>query len=160
MAAPSAQSCSALATRSARPIALAVVLAAAAPLGGCVNPAGAIFTPPPPDVASPLAEDIRKLNVQDAAYPSWLQVPSQPTDLRPGSAWTRNIYNTLRLRREMQAIVVLYPQSLYGAQAFAKDQRAYVVPPVPPAQAAAQADQTAAFAKSGRERAKPPSPVQ
>ena len=160
MADVSAQSCPAFATRSARPAGLAVVLTAAALLSGCVSLPGNIFTPPPPDVASPLAEDIRKLDVQDAAYPSWLQVPSQPTDVRPGSAWTRNIYNTLRLRREIQAIVVVYPQSLYGAQAFAQESRAYVVPPVPPAQAAAQADQTAAFAKTGRARAKPPSPVQ
>ena len=159
MTASLAQSCPALATRAARPAALAV-LTAAALLSGCVSLPDKLFTPPPPDVASPLAADIRKLDVENAAYPSWLQVPSQPTDVRPGSAWTRNIYNTLRLRRETQAIVVVFPQSLYGAQPFPQEGRAYVVPPASPAQAAALADQTAAFAKTGRARAKPPSPAQ
>src|SRR5438445_12975524 len=136
MAEALARSRPALANRPPLRTASAIGLAAAR-VGGCVNLPGNVFTPPPPDVTSPLAADIRKLNLRDAAYPGWLQVPGQPTDVRPGSAWTRNIYNTLRLRRQMQAVAVLNPQSLYGAEAFAKDSRDRAAAPLTPAEAAA-----------------------
>ena len=129
----------------------------AAAFGGCAHLPSGPFTPPPPSVASPLADDIRHLDIQHAAYPGWISVPSRPTDIRPKSAWTRNIYNVLRERRRMQALAVLDPQSLYGARAYAEDARAYAA--APPT-AADSANQTTSFAKSGRERAKPPSPAQ
>ena len=87
-------------------------------------------------------------------------MPSVPQDVRPVTAWTRNIYNTLRERRQSQALEVVYPQSLYGAQAFAEEQRLKAAPPITPAQAAAQTDATAKFAKAQRDRAKAPSPAQ
>jgi hypothetical protein len=111
------------------------------------------------DVTSPLAADMSRINPPDAPYPSFLQVPSQPRDIRPATAWTRNIYNTLRLRRLLRAQAVLNPQSLYGAEAFAKTARQDAATPVTEAEAAAQADKSNKFARDLRDRAKAPSPV-
>jgi hypothetical protein len=129
-------------------------------LGGCIHIPHYPFYQPPTDVTSPLVEDIAKSNPASAPFPSFLSVPSQPLDIRPTTAWTRNIYNTLRLRRQMQAMAVLYPQGLYGSEAFAKEQRARAAAPLTPAQVAAQSDQTSQFAKDQRDRAKAPSPAQ
>jgi hypothetical protein len=129
-------------------------------LGGCAHLPSYPFYQPPVDVTSPIAEDIRKASPDTEAYPSFLSVPPLPQDVRPVSAWTRNVYNTLRERRQSQAMTVLYPQSLYGAEAFAQEQRLKAAPPMTPAQAAAQSDATAKFAKDQRDRAKAPSPAQ
>jgi hypothetical protein len=135
------------------------VALAAASLCGCVDLPKGPFTPPPPDVTSPIAGDILKLDLKTAGYPSFVNVPQRPLDVRPTSAWTRNIYNTLRARRQMQALQELYPQTLYGGGAFEQENRALAAPPLSPEEAAARAEQTAAFSKSGRERATPPSPA-
>jgi hypothetical protein len=136
------------------------MIVAALSLGACANlPTPNVFPPPTVAVTSPLAADIAKANPKDAPYPSFLQVPSQPDDIRPTTAWTRNIYNTLRLRRQMRAIAVVYPQSLYGAEAFAKESKTEAVAPLSPAQAAAMTDKTNKDAKALRDRAKAPSPA-
>jgi hypothetical protein len=129
-------------------------------LGACANLPTGPFAEPPVDVTSPIAADIQKLDPKHAAYPSFLNIPSQPDDVRPASAWTRNIFDTLRDRREAQALVVVYPQTLYGAEAFAQEARAKAAPPITPAEATAQADKTSAFAKAQKARATPPSPGQ
>lgn len=129
-------------------------------LAGCVNAPSYPFYEPPVDVTSPLAAEIRKSGAANQPYPSFLSVPPVPQDVRPLSAWTRNIYNTLRERRQSQALEVLYPQSLYGAEAFAQEQRLKAAPPLTPAEAAALSAKTAKFAKDQRDRAKAPSPAQ
>ncbi len=127
--------------------------------GACVSLPDGPFKRPPADVASPLAADIEKMNPKTAVFPAFLNIPDQPDDVRPVSAWTRNIYNTLRLRRQMRALEALYPQTLYGADAFAQIEQARAAPPITPAEAQAAADRTAAFSKSGHERATAPSPT-
>lgn len=144
-------------SRQASMAAVGAAAVAAAGLAGCADLPSRPFTPPPPSLTSPLAADIQAYNARKTAYPGWISMPSQPVDVRPASAWTRNIYNVLRERRQMQALQVLYPQSLYGAEAFAKEQRSRAAAPLTPEQATAQRDQTAAFARQTRERAKPPS---
>jgi hypothetical protein len=153
-----ARSCRDLRVRTAA--ATTAVAALCLGLGACANLPTGPFAPPPLDVTSPVAADIQKMDTQHAAYPSFLNIPPQPTDLRPASAWNRNIFDTLRSRREAQAQVVVYPQTLYGAEAFAKDNKAKAAPPISPAEAAAQADKTSAFAKTQKARATPPSPAQ
>jgi hypothetical protein len=111
-------------------------------------------------VTSPIAEELRQTNPAGAPYPSFRQVPDLPQDLRPTRAWTRNIYDTLRLRRQNRALEVLYPQTLSDPQGFIDDNKKKALAPVTPAQAAAQSDQTNAFAKDQRDRAKAPSPAQ
>jgi hypothetical protein len=129
-------------------------------LGGCTGLTNKVFPEPSMAVRSPLAAEVKKADLAHAGYPAFFNIPDKPTDIRPTSAWTRNIYNTLRLRRQNLALEALYPQTLYGASAFAQEQRARAAPPLTPAEAAALADRTAAFAKEGRARATPPSPAQ
>ena len=144
-----------------RPAAVAAAAAVAClGLGACANLPEGPFAAPPVDLTSPVAADIQKLDPKHAAYPSFLGIPPQPDDVRPASAWTRNIFDTLRTRRETQALVVVYPQTLYGAEAFAQENKAKAAPPITPAEAAAQTDRTSAFAKAQKARAKPPSPAE
>lgn len=146
-------------TRSPRPTALAaagaLVLAALA-LSAC-SVARTALGPLQYDKSSPAAPAIASTSVKGQGYPSFLDVPSQPTDVRPVSAWNRNIFDTLAARRQIDAFQVTYPQTLYGAEAFAQQARAEAVPPLSPDQVKAQNDQTAAFAKDAQARATPPS---
>lgn len=128
-------------------------------LSGCVRFPNA-FPEPSLAVTSPLSAELKAQDLKHAGFPAFFNIPDRPTDIRPASAWTRNVYNTLRLRRQNAALEALYPQTLYGAQAFAQENRARAAAPTTPAEVAAQAAQTAAFAKEGRARATPPSPVQ
>ncbi len=139
--------------------ALIATLGGAVALGGCGHLPTGPFPQPQADVTSPIAADLRAANPAGAPYPSFLQVPPAPQDVRPVTAWTRNIYNTLRLRRQLRAQAVLNPQSLYGAEAFAKDARLTAAAPITPAEAAAQTDKTNRDAKALRDRATAPSPA-
>jgi hypothetical protein len=127
-------------------------------LGAC-GVARTAFGPLQYDKSSPAAGAIATTDVSKQAYPSFLQVPSQPDDVRPTSAWNRNIFDTLAARRQMEAFQVTFPQTLYGAEAFAQESRALAAPPLTPAEVEAQADKSKAFAAEGRARAKPPSPA-
>jgi hypothetical protein len=140
-------------------VALAIA-AACAGLGACANLPDGPFAPPPVDVRSPLAEDIKKMGPESTVYPAFLSIPAQPTDVRPVTAWQRNIFDTLRTRRELQTQAVVFPQTLYGAEAFAKDNKAKAAPPITPEQAAATAEKTKSFAKEQKARAKAPSSAQ
>ena len=132
---------------------------AGAGLCACVSLPRNPYAPLPVDLTSPVAADIRSIDLKTAAYPSFLQVPGQPTDVRPTSAWNRNIFAMLAERRQSDALSVVFPQTLYGAEAFAQDGRASVAPSLTPAEANALTDRSAAFAQSGRARATPPSPA-
>ena len=138
--------------------AAAVVALAAISLGAC-SAARAAFGPLQYDKNSPAAGAIASTDVSKQPYPTFAQVPSQPDDVRPTTAWSRNIFDTLAARRQMEALQVVQPQTLYGAEAFAQQSRALAAPPLTSEQAKAQSDQSAAFAKEGRARAKPPSPA-
>jgi hypothetical protein len=147
-----------------RPIRLSAFAAAgtialaAVNLGAC-GVARTAFGPLQYDKASPAAGAIATTDVSGQAYPSFLQVPSQPDDVRPISAWNRNIFDTLAARRQMEAFQVTFPQTLYGAEAFAQESRALAAPPLTPEEVQAQADKSQAFVAAGRARAKPPSPA-
>lgn len=134
------------------------VIALAAGLGAC-SVARTAFGPLQYDKTSPAAGAIASTSVAGQPYPTFAQVPSQPDDVRPISAWSRNIFDTLAARRQVEALQLVQPQTLYGAEAFAQQAQAEVAPPLTPEQAKAQGDKSAAFAKDGRERATRPSPA-
>ena len=152
---------------AAAAIALAVGIGAAG-LGGC-SVTRAAFGPLQYDKSSPAAPAIASTDVSKQAYPSMLQVPPQPDDVRPISAWNRNIFDMLAARRQMDAFEVAFPQTFYGAEAFAQQAKIDVTPPSSPDDAKAQdpkaqdpkvlGDKAAAAAKQARERATPPSPA-
>jgi hypothetical protein len=110
------------------------------------------------DKNSPAAEAIATTDVSKQAYPSFLQVPPQPDDVRPISAWNRNIFDMLAARRQMEAFQVAFPQTFYGAEAFAQQARAEATPPKPEDDKSAS-DKAAALTADARQRATPPSPA-
>ena len=143
-----------------RPASGAAVAIALAALGlGACSVTRQAFGPLQYDKSSAAAEAIATTDVSKQAYPSFLQVPSQPEDVRPISAWNRNIFDILAARRQMDAFQVTYPQNLYGGEAFAQQSRAEAAPPPSPDQSKTAGDKTQAFVTQGRARATPPSPA-
>jgi hypothetical protein len=127
-------------------------------LGAC-SVTRTAFGPLQYDKSSPAAGAIATTDVSKQPYPSFLQVPSQPEDVRPTTAWNRNIFDTLAARRQLEAFQMVYPQTLYGAEAFAQESRALAAAPLTPEEIQAQADRAKAFAAEGQARATPPSPA-
>ena len=138
--------------------AAAAIALAGAGLGAC-SVARTAFGPLQYDKSSPAASAIATTDVSKQAYPSFLQVPSQPDDVRPIAAWNRNIFDTLAARRQVEAFQVAQPQTLYGAEAFAQQAKIDVMPPPSPEQPKVQNDPSKAAAAQGPARATPPSPA-
>src|ERR1700761_4866425 len=136
--------------------AASMVACAALGLGAC-SVGRTAFGPLQYDKASPAAGAIASPSVNQQPYPSFLDVPSQPDDVRPISAWNRNIFDTIAARRVNEAYQVSNPQSLFGAEAFAQEGQAQAAPPLSADQVQALSDQSTAFAKEGQARAKRPS---
>jgi hypothetical protein len=137
--------------------AAAAIALAGLSLCGCTA-ARAAFGPLQYDKNSAVAGTIATTDVSKQAYPGFLQVPPQPDDVRPISAWNRNIFDLLATRRQIEAFQVVQPQTFYGAEAFAQQARAEATPPKPIDDKSAS-DKAAALAKEARERATPPSPA-
>ena len=137
--------------------ATAAIVLAAGGLGGC-SVVRTALGPPQYDKNSPAAAAIASTDVSKQPYPSFLQVPPQPDDVRPIAAWNRNIFDLLAARRQMEAFQVVQPQTFYGAEAFAQQARAEATPPKPEDDKSA-ADKAAALSTAARARATPPSPA-
>jgi hypothetical protein len=137
--------------------ATAAIALAGASLCAC-SVARTALGPPQYDKNSPVAGVIATTDVSKQAYPSFLQVPSQPDDVRPTAAWNRNIFDLLAARRQLEAFQVVQPQTFYGAEAFAQQARADSTPPKP-ADDKSTSDKAAALAKDAHDRATPPSPA-
>jgi hypothetical protein len=151
----------ATARRPIRPHAIGVAAAialAAGSLGACTATRAA-FGPLQYDKNSPAASAIATTDVSKEAYPSFLQTPPQPSDVRPISAWNRNIFDLLADRRQMEAFQVTFPQASYGAEAFAQQSRAEATPPPKSEDDKSAGDKAAAPSTVARERATPPSPA-
>jgi hypothetical protein len=139
----------AIAGRTAPAVALACSLCA------CVDIPSYVFSPPRIDPTSPIIKDVQAASDANRPYPKFADVPpGAPTDIRPASAWSRNIYDTLQLRRQQQALEALYPQTLTNTQAWADAEKAKAVAPPPPGSSG-----TEDYAKAQRDRAKLPSPA-
>ena len=124
--------------RPTAPLAAGTIALAALSLGAC-SVARTALGPLQYDKSSPAAPAIASTSVQGVPYPSFLDVPSQPTDVRPVTAWNRNIFDTLAARRQLEAYQVAFPQAFYGAEAFAQEARAEATPPPAPNEAKARA---------------------
>src|ERR1700755_389661 len=95
----------------------AAIACAVAGLCGC-SVARTAFGPLQYDKSSPAAGAIATTDVSKHGDPSILRVPPQPDDVRPISAWNRNIFDLLAARRQMDAFQIAFPQTFYGAEAF------------------------------------------
>ncbi len=141
----------------ARPLIVAI---AAATTCACADlPKIDALGPPPVDQTSPVVKEVEAASRLNAAYPRFSDIPDVPRDIRPVRAWSRSIYDTLRLRRLLIIEASVAGPAPSDTDAFAQGLRdATTSPGAPPAQTAAQAgQQTGAFVQGARERAKPPS---
>ena len=122
-------------------------------LGAC-SVARTAFGPLQYDKTSPAAGTIASTDVSKQAYPSFLQVQPQPDDVRPISAWNRNMFDLLAARRQMEAYQVAYPQTIYGGEAFGQQSQIDAAPPPSP-----EATKAPVAPKAPAARAIPPSPA-
>jgi len=135
--------------------------AAAAMACGCADlPKVNALGPPPIDMTSPVAREVAAASNMKTAFPRFADIPNAPTDIRPVRAWSRSIYDTLRLRRVMLVEAAVAGPPPTDTEAFYNAQRERAATPVSPSvAAAAQLDSQAAFTDGVRERATPPSPA-
>ena len=137
-----------------------LVAALAATSSACADlPSATALGPPPIDPTSAVAQDVQRASSQNGPFPEFNDVPRPPTDVRPVSAWSRSIYDTLRLRRQMIVEAALAGPAPTDTVAFFQETKAHTTPPIlPSAATASQLDsQTDAFAVGVRQRATPPS---
>ena len=117
--------------------------------------------PPPIDQTSPVARDVAAASGAQRPYPRFEDIPLAPRDIRPVRAYTRSIYDILRLRRQMIVATAVAGPAPTDTEAFYRAQRDRAAVPASPSAVAAQqmGGATGAFAAGIRERATPPSPA-
>lgn len=135
-----------------------LVCAAAAAVCACADLPKVVQGPPPVDPASPVAKDVLQAQRTGGAYPRFADIPMASTDVRPTRAWTRSIYDTLRLRRQMMVQTALAGPARTDTEAFAAQLRDSTRPPASPGASAPDGAQNA-FVQGVRQRATPPSPA-
>ena len=120
-----------------------------------------VLAPPPIDQTSPVAMEVQAASNKDGPFPRLSDIPEVPKDIRPVRAWTRSIYDTLRLRRLLIIEASVAGPAPTDTEAFAKGLRDQTTAPTSPSSIqSAEMDkkqQTGAFVQGARERAKPPS---
>jgi hypothetical protein len=137
-----------------------LVAATAAGACACANlPDARVLGPPPIAADSPVAQEVQRASAIDGPFPQFRDIPLPPTDVRPVSAWSRSIYDVLRLRRQLIVEAALAGPAPSDTEAFFRESKARATPPASPsATAAAQLqNQTGAFVAGVRQRATPPS---
>ncbi|THD62957.1 hypothetical protein [Phenylobacterium sp.] len=120
--------------------------------------AGACITAPfhdaKVDPRSPIAAEVARTVRPDAPFPTFVNFPKKPTDVRPHRQYG---YAAAQVELDAAAIVAGTADStwtLSDTEAFAMQARADAGPELPPPDPA----DTAAFAKDQRARATPPPP--
>jgi hypothetical protein len=103
---------------------------------------------------SGLAPDIVAQTTQPHAFPSFCSIPKMPTDVRGASDWKAAVVNTRLAGARLQRQTAASTWSLEGTDDFATGSRSDAAPPAQMTPAS-EAD-TAAFAKSLKDRATPP----
>ncbi len=101
-----------------------------------------------------LAPDIVAQAAQPHGFPSFCSIPAIPTDVRGASDWKAAVVDTRLAGAQLQRQTAASTWTLDGTDDFAAGSRSEAAPPAPMTPAS-EAD-TAAFAKSLRDRATPP----
>ena len=114
-----------------------------------------LSTPPSLDPNSAIAKEVKSAGASKDPYPQFSRIPATPTDVRPTRAWSRSIYDSLRLRRQIMVETALFPPAPTDTAEFAASQRRTAA--APGAAAAQQGGSADTFVEAGRERATPPS---
>ena len=128
-------------------------LAACAGLGACAlsNP----LRTAPIDASSPIASEAGKLAHQPGPYPTFAQIPPEPTDVRPVRAWGPAAQQVEAAGARLAQETAPSTWTLSGTEAFAEGIRRQLGA-APPAESTTAA--TEAYAKELRKRATPPPP--
>ena len=149
------------ATRMTAILRTLVIAGACAAATGCADlpKTSNLATPPTIDPNSPIAKEVASAAASKDPYPEFWRIPGAPRDIRPTRAWSRSIYDALRLRRQMIVEASMFPPAPTDTAEFAASQRRSNVAPGSASAAAAAnlGGSTAAFVEQGRERATPPS---
>lgn len=139
------------------------VRAAAAVVGGLTLSGCAIAFPDAPvtsrtvDPTSPVANRILREDNAEAApsYPTFQDIPSVPTDIRPQSAWNAAVGEVTAGKRELEGWKAANPQELTDTEAFAARQRGAVGIDPRALPRAPTPEESAEFARRQRESATP-----
>ena len=138
------------------PVRIAVALAAAALLSGCMTPSRNPFAFGEVDPNSAVAAEVREASASPGAVPRFADIPAKPTDVRSASAWRAAVLDETALKQKTEAEAAAIPFTLTGTETWAANARARVLPQYSqqaPADARAQAE---AFAAQAAARATPP----
>ena len=133
---------------------LAVGLAAAAGLSGCLaHPIADVQVDP----RSPIAPYVAELARLNTGYPRFSDIPAKPTDVRPMAGYRKQVAALEAERADVNRKTAPGVWTLSGTEAFHSRAESEAGPDLtaPPSPGA-----TEAFAQSQRERATPPPPPQ
>lgn len=144
---------------TAPPRALLISAACAAAAACAALPETSNLAPPATiDRNSPIAREVASAAASKDPYPTFSRIPAPPTDIRPTRAWSRSIYDSLRLRRQLIVETSLFPPAPTDTAAFAARQRSATGASAP-GETATGGGSASTFVEQGRERATPPSPT-
>ena len=109
----------------------------------------------PLDASSPIAAEAAKLAHEQRAFPTFAQIPPEPTDVRPVRAWGRAAKEVELAGLQLEQATAPSTWTLNGTETFAADalRQAGAAPSSESTTAA-----TEAYAKELRKRATPPPP--
>lgn len=137
-----------------------MVIAAAAWTCACASAPSApvTATAAPVDPNSAVAAEVAAMSGKNGPYPRFEDMPKTPRDIRPQSAWSRTIYDTLRLRRVMLIEAAMAGPPPEDTEQFAQSVRDRAAAAgTPSAESAATLNHQGDFVTGARQRATPPS---
>ena len=127
------------------------VAGAAALLSGCV---GDRIASVKVDPTSPVAPEVAKMARASTAYPSFSDIPPQPTDIRPPKVYGQRAKQLLAARDQLEAATAPNTWTLSNTQGFVSQTRSQAGPAYAP-----PANTAEAFANTVRKRATQPPPT-
>ena len=135
---------------TARVLGACSLLALCASLGACSTPAHRV------DAASPIAAQAAAAAADPGPYPRFSDIPDRPADVRDPAAWRSSIAGVRAAGARTNAEAAPSTFTLNDTEGFAeRTRRAVAGAGTAPGEEAARA-QADAFARTARERAKPP----
>jgi hypothetical protein len=134
--------------QSSKPAQVLGVVAATALLSGCV---GGRIASVQVDPNSPVAPEVARMARASTTYPSFSDIPPEPTDVRPPQQFGERARQLLAERDRLIAATAPQTWTLGNTQAFVNQVRSAAGPNYQP-----PASSTEAFANTVRKRATPP----
>jgi hypothetical protein len=136
---------------------LGLAMVFAGSLGACASlPKFHYAEDAPIDTTSPVAKDVIEADRHPGPYPRFSDIPKLPKDVRSEAAWNRAVKTAKASEAELNRETAQIAAAPVDTEAFAAEaKRGVAVEPAEVPTAKAQAE-SAAYAKSLRDRVKPP----